>query len=433
MSLPLAILAGGLATRLRPLTEKIPKSLVEVAGKPFIVWQIELLRRNGVAHLVLCLGYLGGQVQAELGDGSRWGMQVDYIFDGPRLLGTGGALRRALPRLGEAFFVLYGDSYLDCDYAAVESAFRASGKLGLMTVFRNANLWDRSNVIFENGRIQCYDKKNLVPEMKHIDYGLGVLQASALVRYPADRVLDLATVYQDLLAQDQLAGYEVSQRFYEIGSPAGLQETRDYILRENKMSSYTEKHLAEASQIISQLDVGAIEQMVEHLVSMRQRGGRLFFLGVGGSAANCSHAVNDFRKIAGIEAYAPTDNVSELTARTNDEGWASVFVEWLKVSHLNDRDMLFIFSVGGGNVEKNISPNLVLALQYAKQIGASVVGVVSRDGGYTAQVADACVIVPTVNPETVTPHAEAFQAIVWHLLVSHPALKAAPTKWESVR
>jgi len=199
------------------------------------------------------------------------------------------------------------------------------------------------------------------------------------------------------------------------------------------MSSYTEKHLADASQIISQLDVGAIEQMVEHLVSMRQRGGRLFFLGVGGSAANCSHAVNDFRKIAGIEAYAPTDNVSELTARTNDEGWASVFVEWLKVSHLNDRDMLFIFSVGGGNVEKNISPNLALALQYAKQIGASVVGVVSRDGGYTAQVADACVIVPTVNPETVTPHAEAFQAIVWHLLVSHPALKAAPTKWESVR
>ncbi len=229
MSLPVVILAGGLATRLHPLTEKIAKSLVEVDGKPFIVHQVELLRRNGVTQLVLCLGYLGEQVQAELGDGSRWGMQVDYIFDGPVLLGTGGALRRALPRLGEAFFVLYGDSYLDCDYAAVASAFRASGKLGLMTVFRNTNLWDRSNVIFENGRIQRYDKKNLVPQMKHIDFGLGVLQASALERYPADRVLDLATVYQDLLAQDQLAGYEVSQRFYEIGSPAGLQETRDYI------------------------------------------------------------------------------------------------------------------------------------------------------------------------------------------------------------
>ena len=229
MSLPVAILAGGLATRLHPLTGKIPKALVEVAGKSFIVHQMELLRRNGVTQLVLCLGYLGEQVQAELGDGSRWGMQVDYMFDGPVLLGTGGALRRAVPRLGEAFFVLYGDSYLDCDYAAVESAFRTSGKLGLITVFRNTNLWDRSNVIFKNGRIQRYDKKNFVPEMKHIDYGLGVLQASALERYPADRVLDLAIVYQDLLAQDQLAGYEVSQRFYEIGSPAGLQETRDYI------------------------------------------------------------------------------------------------------------------------------------------------------------------------------------------------------------
>jgi D-sedoheptulose 7-phosphate isomerase len=199
------------------------------------------------------------------------------------------------------------------------------------------------------------------------------------------------------------------------------------------MPSYTEKHLAETSEIISQLDVGAIEQVVERLVDLRKRSGRLFFLGVGGSAANCSHAVNDFRKLAGIEAYAPTDNVSELTARTNDEGWASVFVEWLKVSHLNDHDLLFIFSVGGGNAEKNISPNLVLALQYAKQIGASVVGVVGRDGGYTAQVADACVIVPTINPETVTPHTEAFQAVVWHLLVSHPSLKTAPTKWESER
>jgi D-sedoheptulose 7-phosphate isomerase len=432
MSLPVAILAGGLATRLHPLTEKIPKSLVDVAGKPFIVHQIELLRSNGLTHLVLCLGYLGEQVQDELGDGSKWGMQIDYVFDGPLLLGTGGALLRAFPRLAEKFFVLYGDSYLDCDYAAVESVFHASGKLGLMTVFRNANLWDQSNVIFENGRIQHYDKINHIPEMKHIDYGLGVLQASALERYPVDCVLDLATIYQDLLVQDQLAGYEVSQRFYEIGSPAGLQETSEYI-KERRMLSYTQKHLAEASQIISQLDGNTIERMVEHLVNLRKRGGRLFFLGVGGSAANCSHAVNDFRKLAHIEAYAPTDNVSELTARTNDEGWTSVFIEWLKVSHLTDSDMLFVLSVGGGNMEKNISPNLVSALQHAKHIGVPIIGVVGRDGGYTAQVADACVIVPTVNPETVTPHTESFQAVVWHLLISHPALKAAPTKWESVR
>jgi len=195
--------------------------------------------------------------------------------------------------------------------------------------------------------------------------------------------------------------------------------------------NYIQQHLAEAGQILAQLDVTAIERMISLLADLRARDGRLFFLGVGGSAANCSHAVNDFRKLAGIEAYAPTDNVSELTARTNDEGWASVFVEWLKVSHLSDQDMLFVFSVGGGDSDKNISPNLVAALQYARQIGAQIIGVVGRDGGYTAQVADACVIVPTVNLQTVTPHTEAFQAVIWHLLVSHPALKVKPTKWES--
>jgi D-sedoheptulose 7-phosphate isomerase len=197
--------------------------------------------------------------------------------------------------------------------------------------------------------------------------------------------------------------------------------------------NYTQQHLDETTRITSQLDAAMIEHAVNLLVDLRNRGGRLFFLGVGGSAANCSHAVNDFRKLTGIEAYAPTDNVSELTARTNDEGWASVFVEWLKVSHLNAKDMLFILSVGGGSLEKNISPNLVTALQYGREVGAQVVGIVGRDGGYTAQVADACVNVPTVNPETVTPHAESFQAVIWHLMVSHPALKVTPTKWESTR
>ena len=197
--------------------------------------------------------------------------------------------------------------------------------------------------------------------------------------------------------------------------------------------SFTTDYIAEATQILAKLDVGAIERTVEKLAETRKAGGRIFFLGVGGSAANASHAVNDFRKIAGFEAYAPTDNVSELTARVNDESWEGVFVNWLKGSRLRRGDMVFVFSVGGGNLEKNISPNLVRAVQYAKEVGASVCGVVGRDGGYTAKVADACVIVPTVNPAHVTPHAEAFQAVVWHLLVSHPALKAAETKWESGR
>jgi D-sedoheptulose 7-phosphate isomerase len=197
--------------------------------------------------------------------------------------------------------------------------------------------------------------------------------------------------------------------------------------------SFSRSHLDEAKRIIDQLDLEVIEKMALLLAETRTKGGRLFFLGVGGSAGNCSHAVNDFRKIVGIESYAPTDNVSELTARTNDEGWETVFAEWLKVSHLRADDAVFIFSVGGGNLEKNVSPNLVRALQLAKERGAKILGVVGRDGGYTAKVGDAVCIVPTVNPEAVTPHSEAFQAVIWHLLVTHPALKARQTKWEGVR
>ena len=197
--------------------------------------------------------------------------------------------------------------------------------------------------------------------------------------------------------------------------------------------TFAEQFLAEAADILKKIDTAAVERVATLLADARARGGRLFILGVGGSAANASHAVNDFRTICGFEAYAPTDNVSELTARTNDEGWSGVFESWLKVSRLRAADALLIFSVGGGNVEKNVSPNLVAAIRHAKSVGATVTGVVGRDGGYTAQAADACVIVPTVNPTHVTPHAEAFQAVIWHLLVSHPALKTAETKWESVR
>lgn len=195
--------------------------------------------------------------------------------------------------------------------------------------------------------------------------------------------------------------------------------------------NYSEAHLQEAKAILDKIDIEAVEKMVELTAQTKATGGRLFFLGVGGSAANCSHAVNDFRKIAGIESYAPTDNVSELTARTNDEGWATIFVEWLKTSRLGKNDAVFVMSVGGGSLEKNISPNLVSALQHAKSVGAKILGILGRDGGYTAKVADACCIVPTVNPETITPHAEAFQAVIWHLLVSHPKIKINETKWES--
>jgi len=197
--------------------------------------------------------------------------------------------------------------------------------------------------------------------------------------------------------------------------------------------SFAKQFLDEVQQVVAQLNADAIEKAADELARVRERGGRLFILGVGGSAGNAGYAVNDFRKICGFEAYAPTDNVSELTARTNDDGWATIFAEWLKGSRLSARDGLLIFSVGGGNLEKNVSPNLVSAIQLAKKTGASVVGIVGRDGGYTAREATACVIVPTVNPTHVTPHSEAFQAVVWHLLVSHPKLKVTQTKWESTK
>ena len=195
---------------------------------------------------------------------------------------------------------------------------------------------------------------------------------------------------------------------------------------------YSNTHLSEVNNIIKKIDTKRIENMVDLISNVRKQKGRIFFLGVGGSAGNCSHAVNDFRKIIGIESYAPTDNVSELTARANDDGWDSIFSEWLKVSNLSSKDLIFVFSVGGGSIEKNISPNIVAALKYGKSVGSKLIGVVGRDGGYTSKVADVCLIIPTVNEKTITPHTEAFQAIIWHLIVSHPKLKLNETKWESV-
>ena len=227
MSLPIAILAGGLATRMRPLTERRPKILIDVAGRPFAVRQLELLRQRGISHVVYCLGYLGEQVAEALGDGSHFQMTLEYLFDGPRLLGTGGALKRALPRLGAAFFVMYGDSYLECDFTAVERAFRDCGKPGLMTVFRNKNRWGRSNVAYEAGRILRYDKIDVPDTMHYIDYGLGILTPEAFAPWSGDDdPLDLSVVYQSLIQRNALAGFEVHERFYEIGSIEGLEETR---------------------------------------------------------------------------------------------------------------------------------------------------------------------------------------------------------------
>lgn len=232
---PVAILAGGLATRLRPMTETIPKALISVAGQPFLAHQLRLLQAAGLRRVVLCVGYLGEMIEREFGHGGSFGVELFYSFDGPVLMGTGGALKRALPLLGDKFLVLYGDSYLPIDYTGPTRAFAASGKLALMTVFRNENRWDPSNVWFEEGKIKSYDKRKRTPEMKHIDYGLGVLSATALSAWPNDRSFDLAQAYYELLGRKELAGYEVERRFYEIGSPQGIEEL-DALLRGRQLS-----------------------------------------------------------------------------------------------------------------------------------------------------------------------------------------------------
>ena len=428
---PVAILAGGLATRLGAVAAQKPKALVEVAGRPFVDHQLALLQRRGVRRVVLLVGHLGDEIERHVGDGRRFGLQARVLHDGPELLGTGGALRRAAALLGPLFFVLYGDSLADVDYAALLRALPEEAE-GLMTVLRNEGRWDASNVVFEGGRLLRYDKRARVPEMRHVDYGVGLLRARALERLPAAGPSDLAELYTALAAEGRLRGFEVYQRFYEIGSPSGLAETRRHVEEQQRMS-YVDDYLSEAVRVAQQIDRAAVERLVEALVAVRERGGRLFVLGVGGSAANASHAVNDFRKLCGIEAYAPTDNVSELTARVNDEGWATSFSAWLEVSRLSERDLLLVFSVGGGDLERNVSPNLVRAVQLAQERGTPVAGIVGRDGGYTARAARACVVIPTVNPAAVTPHTEAFQAVVWHLLVSHPALQSRGAKWESTR
>jgi len=224
-----ALLAGGLATRLRPLTDNVPKAMVEVAGEPFIAHQLRLLHRAGVTRIVLCVGYRAEAIRAFVGDGAGYGLSVAYSADGERQLGTGGALRKALPLLGKHFFVTYADSYLDIDYPRVYRAFGDSGRLGLMTVFRNLGQWDTSNVDFANGTIRRYDKRAPTPDMQYIDYGLGVLTAAALEPWPQDEPVDLAEIYQDLLGRGELAGFEVANRFYEVGSPAGLVETDQYL------------------------------------------------------------------------------------------------------------------------------------------------------------------------------------------------------------
>lgn len=426
---PVALLAGGRATRLGALAARTPKSLIEVAGRPFIDHQLELLRGLGVRRVALCLGHMGEQIERHV-RGRDYGLDLHVSWDGERPLGTAGALRHARSLLGRLFFVLYGDSYLEMDYRPLLQALPPSPTLAVLAVLRNEGRWERSNVRFEDGRVLRYDKRGPTEDMRHVDHGVALLRGEALSLVPPGGPADLGDLYARLAEQGALAGHEVLSRFYEIGSEQGLAETRRHL---GEVSEHTSRYLREAAQVLSALDAPAIERMVALLAAARERGGRVFVLGVGGGAAHASHAVNDLRKLCDLEAYAPTDNVAELTARANDEGWERVFADWLRVSRLGARDVVMVFSVGGGDAERGVSANIVRALEYAKSAGAAVCGIVGRDGGAVARAAQACVIVPPLHPESVTAHTESFQALVWHLMVTHPVLKARGGKWESMR
>lgn len=425
---PAALLCGGRATRLGALAADRPKSLIEVAGRPFIDHQLDWLRARGVRRVVLCLGHLGAAVEAHVRRAAPYGLDVAYAHDGAAPLGTGGALAQAAPLLGPLFWVLYGDSFLDVDLGAVMAAL-PDDATGVLTVLHNRGQGERSNVLLRGGRLLAYDKRAPAGEMEHVDYGLALLRAGALAG--ASGPFDLGGVYTRLAAAGRLAACPVGRRFHEIGSPDGLEELRRHLQGAPAPSAHTTGYLDDARRALELIDPGAVERLALLIASLRGGPGRLFVLGVGGSAANASHAVNDFRVLCGLEAYAPTDNVAELTARVNDDGWEGAYAAWLRASRLGPHDVVLVFSVGGGDRERGVSANLVRALEYAREQGARVGGVVGRTGGATAAVAEACVVVPTVNTETVTAHTEALQAVVWHLLVTHPALQARSMKWES--
>lgn len=391
--IPVAILCGGKGTRLGDLARDTPKSLVRVAGYPFLHHQLTLLNRKGVERVVLCIGHLGGQIVDYAGDGSRWGLHIDYSDEGDLALGTAGAIRQALPLLGDKFLTLYGDSYLDAvDYREVAAWLDFSSAV---------------RTIWKDGT----------------DYGLNGFRASA-VPVSGYNVTDIIDSIWRL--NRGVTTVNATERYHEIGSLEGLAETEAYI-----RCAFTRDYLRIVAELAGKIDIPAIESMVDELVVLRYCGGRLFILGNGGGAANASHAVCDFRNLCGIEAHCPADNAAHLTALENDRGWHAAYREWLSGFLLSAKDTILVFSVGGGDLKNNVSANIVNALEFAKD-RTRILAIVGRDGGDTARYADHCLIVPTVDASLVTPLTESFQAVAWHLLVSHPRLKLNRTKWEEV-
>lgn len=394
ITIPVAILCGGKGTRLGALTETTPKALVRVAGRPFIEWQLDILQRQGAKNVVLCVGHLADQISKHVMGHPRAGMEIGCWMDYERS-GQLAAIRVAVDPLGDEFLILYGDSYLDVDYEPIIEAGRR-GNWPAQAVYQG------------------------------VDYGITYMRREALDWFPAEATMSNLTTCKCEAGATCAIAVEMPNRFYQIGDPAGLAEV-EWLLREQ--DDFANKFLAETEQVAALLDRQQINAMVEHLVMLRKRGGRLFILGNGGSAANASHFVNDARKLCDIDAYT-MENVAEITARTNDDGWRNTYAQWLRVSNMGAKDVLMILSVGGGqDVAPAVSVNIAYAVQEANRTGTVVLGVCGRDGGFTARHSTVCLLVPTVSADRVTPHTEAFQSVLTHLLVSHPRLQRQKTKW----
>ena len=397
-NIPVVILCGGKGTRLGELTKDTPKSLIKVAGTPFIFHQLDLLADQGFTTVTLCVGHLGNQIEAVVGSTYR-SIAIWYSHDGEAPLGTMRAVRNVASTHvspNQEFMVLYGDSYLDTNYSEIIQSFRVL----------NGTKYKALRA--------TYDK---------VDYGITVLTGWSLVG------MKELTHFNQLPAEE----FPMPRKWMQIGNPSGLVELEAMLTKKvvpwECASTFIEGFLVEAASIIAGISQKHVEELVIELALLRERKGRLFIIGVGGSMANASHAACDFRKLCDIDAYA-MDNMAEMTARTNDEGWRNTFAQWLRVSRMDAGDCLLVLSVGGGQDQAPAtSVNIAYAVQEANRIGTPVLGIVGRDGGYTAQHATHCLIVPTINPEHVTPHTEWAQALIWHLLVSHPSLKRNPTKW----
>lgn len=424
--MPVYILCGGEGSRLGDITKGTPKSMVRIYGKPFISYQLEWLRDEGIKEVTLCVRKFADQIFNFVGDGSKWGMRVRYSYDGNESLGTAGAFKKATNGTSGAVFILYGDSYLPkCGLKGMEETYCIINQDVLMLLYEDTERHSENNVYYDRLYLPKYYAQKDGHTCNYTDAGISIVNIDYLNQLIPDGFSNLSEIFELASKEKMIYPYITKDPYMEIGSLQGINRLETHV-----KCTFADVYFQNASRIAQKIDQYKIYQMANIIQFTKRSGGRLFILGVGGSAATASHAVNDFEKLCGVKTYTPTDNVSELTARTNDQGWENSFVDWLKVQEPTDKDVILVLSVGGGDINRKISMNIVKALEYAQnECDTSILGIVGKEGGYTQRVADVCIVIPTVDEYNITPFAESFQSLILHCLVSHPILKKNETTY----